>query len=328
MQTRGAKLSAAVVSRLAEGDLAESIAAQHDLVALLEASVGKQHWQTRSELSLKEELDRVAKRSQQDQDTYFVGHRLLVHGGQQMAIEDYDGASASLGKAEVTFATVPGQDCVSMAATLEKLGGIHLVKEEPAIAKEYLVRAMATWTSVVGDDHPALAGVLDSLGVAHLESGNLDDAETCFRTALDLERSHFGVRTIRYAHGLANLSRVMLQRGKSLEAEALCVQAIVIAREIRQQDSPQMASILFIVAEVNIAHEEYENAEVNLQNSLALYERRLPRWSPIIAKVLERYSWLSRKLDQPEDADSMEARAKAIREQIRAASARNENLLK
>ena len=80
----------------------------------------------------------------------------------------------------------------------------------------------------------------------------------------------------------------MIEKKKLLEAEAMSLQAISIAEDAQSQDPLLMAACLFNLANVNIAYGEYKNAYSNLRRSVMFYERGLPPYSLLLARVLDR----------------------------------------
>jgi tetratricopeptide (TPR) repeat protein len=310
-------LSAKTHELLEESNIEEAMATQRQLVSLLETLVGKTHWQTKNEQAFLVELERVSKFANQEQKTYLVAGQRWIDGCNEMALENYDNAKPLLEKALEGYFLLLGDNCVSTVATLEHLGILHLMKEDPSSkAKEYFIRAVAARKAIVGEDHPDYANAMTLVAVACSQLKEYDQAEVFLRDALSRDRKIFGEKNVRYAEGLGRLSMIMIEKNKLPEAEALCLQAITIAEQIQAQNTPLMASYLFNMANVHIAYGEYGDAEISLRRSLMLYENGLPPWSPTIAKVLDRYAWLLHKLDRSEEAKAMETRATAIRAQL------------
>ena len=314
-ESQVAILSAKAVRLLEDGNIEEAIVVQRQLLSVLGTLAGELHWRTKSEKTLLTEMEQVSSLAKQPRKTYLVGYQRLIEGGQKMALEDYGNAEELLDRALDNFTTVLGNNFVSVATTLEKLGVTSLMRGNPLKAKKYFARAAAVWKTIVGEDHPAYANTLTLAGAACLEARDFGQAEIFLREALHWQRRLFGTRDLRYAESLGRLSRVMIETKKLPEAEAMCLQAISIAEGAQRQDSPLMASYLFNLADLDIAYEEYGNADTNLRRSLLLYERGLPPWSPIIARVLDRHAWLLRKLNRCDEAKAMEIRAEGIRAQ-------------
>jgi tetratricopeptide (TPR) repeat protein len=313
LETQAATLSVKAIQFLEGGRVEDAVVAQRQLVSVLVTMDGASHWRTKSERTLLRELERVSGLTQQQRNTYLVAYQRLLDGRLKMTANEYDKAEELLNKALDGFTMALGENFVSVATTLEKRGVIDLLRENPLKAKEYLTRAATVWKAIAGEDHPAYANALILVGAACLEAKDFKQAEVFFREALSRQRKVFGTRNSQYADLLGKLSRTMIEQKKLPEAEAICLQAISIAEETRGQDSLLMASCLFNLADVNMANEEYKDAERNLRRSLTLYERGLPSSSPVIPKVLDRYAWLLRKLDRFDEAKTIDARAQTIR---------------
>jgi tetratricopeptide (TPR) repeat protein len=331
-----AHLSAKALQLLKDGHIDEAVATQRQLVRVLTTLGGESHWQTKSDLVLLQEIERVSNFNEEQRQTYLAARQRLLDGTERRATADYDNAQALLNKALEDFSTLLGENCVSAISTLEQLGVLNsdltkvdilnadLTKANFSKAKQYFTRATAICRTLCGEDHPAYAHGLTVVGTVCLEAQDFDEAETLFREALDRNRRVFGARSPQQANSLQNLSHVMIEKNKPLEAEAMSLQAISIAEEIQNKDPLLMAACLFNLANVNMAYGEHKNAYSNLRRSIMFYERGLPPCSLLLARVLDRYALLLRKLDRSHEAKAMEARAKAIRTQIRSATARKD----
>ncbi|MCX7427982.1 MAG: tetratricopeptide repeat protein [Planctomycetia bacterium] len=316
-QAQTVSLAAKAVRLLEEGSVDEAVIVQRQLVSVLTSSDGASGWRTRTEQALLLEMERACTLNEQQRKAYLVAYQRLAQSAQKIGIEDYDSAGELLDKALEGFTTVLGENFLGVARSLERLGLVTLRKGDPSKAAEHVIRAAAVWKVIVGDDHPSYANALRMAGEASVEARNLKQADALLRDALTRQRKLFGARGLPYAESLEMLSRVMLEQDRLPEAEALCLEAMSIAQDWHRQDSPSMAASFFSLADISIAYEEYANADANLRRSLVIYERVLPPWNPVIARVLDRHASVLRKLDRPDEAKAMEARAESIRAQLR-----------
>ncbi|MHB1034345.1 MAG: hypothetical protein ACYC35_04280 [Pirellulales bacterium] len=91
-----------------------------------------------------------------------------------------------------------------------------------------------------------------------------------------------------------------------------------IVKEQRLEESSLGAGLYYYLADIEISHGEYKDAEDSLCRSLMLYDSGGPGPSFLLPQVLDRYGWLLRKLDRPEEAAPVEKRAEAVRAERRA----------
>jgi tetratricopeptide (TPR) repeat protein len=258
-------VAAKAIAFLEEGNFEGALGAQRQVVAIVATLVGESHWRTRSDRALLNEMEAVRGLPEQQRKVYLVAYQRLVESTQKIAIEDYDSANELLQKALEGFTTVLGENFLGVAGSLERLGLVTLRKGDPSKAAEHLIRAAAVWKVIVGDDHPSYANALRMVGEASVEAGNLKQADAILRDALTRQRKLFGARGLPYAESLELLSRVMVEQNRLPEAEALCLEAMSIAQDWQRQDSPSMAASFFSLADINIAYEEYANADANLR---------------------------------------------------------------
>ena len=317
MEGRIEALTKEAIRFLEDGNLKEALTTRRQTVFMLEGLVGKADWRTRTEQAYLMELVRLSECTEDQQNRYFVAYRRLNEGYQRMAIEDYGTAQELLDKAFDGFVEVLGENSIYVVAASEKLGLLSLKRESPAKAQEHFSRSAVLWKTVFGENHPAYACELRWVAYAHLEAKEFDEAEPILRNCLNRFRRLFGAKYCDYLDCLEKLSLVMIAKKRFPEAEALCLQAISVAEATQKQQSPLMAACLANLAEVNIAYDEYAMAEANLRYSLTIYEGGLRPWDPTIAKILDRYASVLRKLERSEEADAAEARATSIRNQLR-----------
>jgi tetratricopeptide (TPR) repeat protein len=318
--SRAAVLSAKVNGMLEEGNVDESLAADREYVSALETAAGKDDWRTKNERLFLTELEQVVAFNDQRRTTYLDARRKMLDAGRKVAIAEYGEAETLLGEALAGFTAVLGENTNSVAFALQTLGRISLTQENPAKAREHFLRCQAVTKTLAGEDSTAYAAALNGLGCACLLAKDFDQAETHFQEALHRLRRLHGSKSPIYLDVLGRLCYVLVEKRRLPEAEAMCAQAFYLLQENRQQDSAYMATCLLNLANVNIAYEDYEDAEACLRRSLTIYEKISPTSNPEIARAVDRYAWLLRKLNRPDDAKVMEARGESIRQQNRSAS--------
>jgi tetratricopeptide (TPR) repeat protein len=321
LEIQAAELAAKAVKLLEEGSLEEAVTTKRQHASMYASLRGASHWQTKSEQALLSELEHASRLPAEQQKTYVAAYHALADSGQKAALGQYGDAEAALGNSLDDFTKVLGENFLSVATALERLGILHGLKDNPnenlLKAKAYFLRAAAIWKMIGGEDHPGCAIDCSLAASMCIEAKEFDQAETLLRDALVRLRRILGAENPEYAGALGNLSRVLIEKKSYLEAEALGLQAISILEETQSQNGLPIALCLSNLAEVNIAFEEYRAADKNLGRSLAIHQSVLPPRSPFTAKVLDRYAWLLRKMNRPEEAKAMETRAEAARFEFR-----------
>jgi tetratricopeptide (TPR) repeat protein len=317
-QSQKAALAAKVVSLLTARRLDEAIVTQRQVLSLVEATTGKADWRRRGEENILSELEQVSRLGQQEREIYLAAFQSMSDGYNKKALREYDGAEKILTKALQDFRSVLGESSVSIGAALDHLGTIAAVRGQFAKAKEYYLRDAAVRKAIYGEDHPAYAEALGMAGSAWVETGDFVGAEPVLREALLRHRKLFGSHSLQCAKGLARLSSAMIGLKRFPEAEAMCLQAMSIIQGAQAQEPILMMACVLTLADVNMAFDDFNSAEANIELCLALYQRKLPPGDPLLPKALDLYAVVLQKLGRADEAKSIEARARATREQSQA----------
>jgi tetratricopeptide (TPR) repeat protein len=297
---------------LDEGSIEEAVETQRHCVSLCQNLVGNSHWRTKAEEAFLGEMQRVAQFDQDQMKTYLGARNRLWRAERQYKSNEHDEAEKSWTEALQSFSRLFVKDTFSLTAAWECLGIYYMNNGELEKAKEHLIRANIAKQTIYGISHPEYANTLGSIGVVRATLKELDQAEVDLREALRQERKFFGAQSTRYVDALIRLSRVMIDKGRLPEAEAMSLQAMAISQQNGHAESVSKASNLCALADVYIALEEFDRAEIHIQQSLILYEGFFPLRNPSIPMVMERYVVVLRKLGRNDEATEIENRAKAI----------------
>lgn len=300
---------------LQAGKIEQAIEPQQKLMAVVEKLEGESHWKTKNEQAFLEELQNVIGLLGSQQSIYLAAGKSLQVGGQHISRGDFDNSNELLSEALENFTSVLGENTLSVGTTLERLGQLHILQQNPKVAKDYLIRNARVQEAVVGKSHPSYASAVSLMGTAHLLAKEYEQAEPYFREAAVRMRKLFGPNSFQYVDMLAKLSNVMLELKMLPEAEAMCLQAIATIEKSQGQHSPLIAHHLFNLANVYIAYEDNEIASATLKRSILLFELSLPPSSPVILKALKRQTELLQKLKRFDEARAVKAKLAAIHKQ-------------
>jgi tetratricopeptide (TPR) repeat protein len=154
----------------------------------------------------------------------------------------------------------------AVAVQLTNLANLEQVQGRPAEAVPLYQRALAIDEQSLGADHPDTLTVLSNLGAVQTDLGNLHEAETLLLRAIaarerKLGREHPDLATSHNALGL-----VYSQMRHWDDARAQYERALAIGEEALGPDHPMVASVLESLAHDHVDRGDYEAA-------LPLYER-------------------------------------------------------
>jgi CHAT domain-containing protein/lipopolysaccharide biosynthesis regulator YciM len=113
---------------------------------------------------------------------------------------------------------------------------------------------------------------LDRLGFFEYNSGNLKDAETYLRQALDLRKVNFGIDSLDYAESAHDLALFCRDTGRLAEARELAEQATEIRSRLLPANDLVVAETLNTLGSTYAAQGDYDAAIVRLEQSRIIHE--------------------------------------------------------
>lgn len=117
-------------------------------------------------------------------------------------------------------------------------------------------------------DDPALARTLQGMARVLIEQARYGEAEPLLNQALALDRTHFGDGQAETADALASLGALREEQGDLATAEALYRQALGILRRQRGGEDPSTLNLLDNLGEVLVKSKRFEEAEGFYEESL------------------------------------------------------------
>ncbi|MCA9201105.1 MAG: tetratricopeptide repeat protein, partial [Planctomycetales bacterium] len=123
-----------------------------------------------------------------------------------------------------------------------------------------------------GSRSAAEATALNNLGLVDFEERKFNAAETCFRTALEIEVELFGESHPATARTMQNLGRVLRDRKQFDEARNLFQRSIDINLEFYGTDHPDLARTYSNLGQLEQQVEKYAEAERCFEESLRIHQ--------------------------------------------------------
>lgn len=168
----------------------------------------------------------------------------------QSGIGDFAAADASAARAIVQSRRSFGNADPKTARVLEASGINAIAAGDLTKANKAIEEALAIRLRSQDRLHPEITEDLNQLGSIQYLLGNTAGAETYYRQVLQRDVTVFGARHPETAITQNNLARILLERRKFQEAQALLEQAIAITKAQRDQAASQFA---FLFANLALA---------------------------------------------------------------------------
>jgi tetratricopeptide (TPR) repeat protein len=149
-------------------------------------------------------------------------------------------------------------------------------------------------------------------GAAMDDAAKLATAESIFNRVLNLQEKAYGEENTRLVDVIENLGEVLRAQGKTAAAEAAYARTIAIVQKSFGPDDLRLAIPLQQLAELKAEDGSDADAEKLYQQVLRIDEIKGAPTDPSLAPVLIGYSDLLEKMNRPEEAKIMAARASSL----------------
>jgi tetratricopeptide (TPR) repeat protein len=144
------------------------------------------------------------------------------------------------------------------------------------------------------------------------DAAKLATAESIFNRVLNLQEKAYGEENTRLVDVIENLGEVLRAQGKTAAAEAAYARTIAIVQKSFGPDDLRLAIPLQQLAELKAEDGSDADAEKLYQQVLRIDEIKGAPTDPSLAPVLIGYSDLLEKMNRPEEAKIMAARASSL----------------
>ncbi len=181
------------------------------------------------------------------------------------------------------------------------------------IAERELTRAVGILERSLGPDDVQVAYALNNLGTLYRKQDRLDLAASTLERSLAIKRAKLGDDHLSVATARNNLGEVRLAQGQTRIAIALFTEAMAIRTQHYGGDDARTALPMHNLGLAYLKSGRLDSASADLDRALAIRVAKLGPVHVRIAESLEACAELARKLGQSARADSLLARAKAVR---------------
>jgi tetratricopeptide (TPR) repeat protein len=200
-----------------------------------------------------------------------------------------------------------------VAGCLIKLGKLYLLQNRIPESEPIVWRALEIQQKELGQDHVEVAITLEVLGSVKTKQFNHDQAEMFFKSALATYEKLFGGESPKLITFLERLTDNQLELDKFETAEQYCIRLIDLLQKKSNGKSLDLANGLDRLVRIYVAREEAAKAAFCLKKALEVRETELGKDNPDLAKSLEFYAGILKRIDHKTEAAELETRARAIR---------------
>lgn len=207
-----------------------------------------------------------------------------------------------------------------VAYTLRILSEICREQGRYEEAGSVLERAMTIMRAVRPDDDQEIAPFKVDKARLLMASGDLPNAESYFKEALEVILRSFGPEHLYTAKVQGSLAALYASQGRHVEAEALICKAIAVHEKIHEPDHPFLVPLWLVKADIDVEKGKYSQAKDLCRRALDVLEPALGKNHPQVADVLERLAQVNRKTGNTAQVAKLERRVEEIRVRKQVAS--------
>jgi CHAT domain-containing protein/tetratricopeptide (TPR) repeat protein len=193
------------------------------------------------------------------------------------------------------------------------------VLEHYAEAEQLYRKAISIHESAFGPSNPVLANDLIPLAGLLRVTGRYGEAESMYRRALQFEESagSAGRDQRLLARACEGLGRLLKETNRLEEAERFYRRALAIDEQTFGPDSPNTATDLYLLAQLQLARHRYEEAESLNKRVLSIRERAFGPNNLSVARTCSDLADVYVNTGRFAEAEPLYVRAIAILEQVK-----------
>lgn len=208
-----------------------------------------------------------------------------------------------------------GSEDGRLSQTLDKVTALYQAQGRYAEAEPFYERLLRIDEEAVGPIHPNVARDLDNLAALYQVRRKYTEAASAFKRSVVIWQKVLWPKHPHVATTLDKLARVYESEGNYTEAEAVYRRALAMREEVLGSSHPVIAESFASLARLYRVQGKTAKGALFYQRAVAILDKALafgknPRHA---ADTLERYASLLREMNRPEEAATMEGRAKVIR---------------
>jgi len=166
---------------------------------------------------------------------------------------------------------------------------------------------------------PLVAALYDQLGRAYQMDARDQDAETAYQRAFNLRVQAAATdRSVVGPLAYSGLARFYQMRGRLTDADHVLSRALAVQERVLDPQDIRLARTLTELARVKTRESEYYDAEPLCRHALKIEEADFGSDSPRLFRTVAVYAQVEQKLGNAAQAEALMARARALRQEIRA----------
>ncbi len=208
---------------------------------------------------------------------------------------------------------LPSMAQVTLWETYQAAGHQAIQDRRVADAERLLLAAIKQVEAVRPDD-PRLSNTFNDLGVLYGMENRDVEAEALFHRALAINETAFGRHHPSVVLTLQNLSVIYASQNKFSEAHRIARESLEISLQLYGSSHPRIGSACRTLATVYALEGNYEEAERFANKSITIFESTLGEHHLETAQSLEMMSRLLWTTHRDSEAQMLEARLNAIRQ--------------
>jgi tetratricopeptide (TPR) repeat protein len=204
--------------------------------------------------------------------------------------------------------TQQDEEQVKLSADVSRLYNEGKYDEALPLAKRLLLMR----EKAAGKDSLIVANALNTIGSLYLKKEKYYDAASYFERSLKITETVQGGDTLGVASILDRLALTSYVKGDYSKTEERYQRALAIREKLLGAAHSEVLSSLSRLADYYQSTQQYKKAEMHLQRIITVKESAAGTSGSALAETIYQYACLKRKMNEPREAEKMEARAEGL----------------
>lgn len=206
--------------------------------------------------------------------------------------------------------------CLQLASALITQSSVNLSGEKNKAAINSALQAVSILDKQFGAKSPLMVDALRQRAEVYCALDDYRSAERDYRSAIALEKEHFGETSVSLSRDYSSLAYLLLQQGKYQSAEDLYKQALALITRAYGADSSAVATALNNLALLYMNSGDQAKAEKLVRESLELRKKIFSEKSCAVARSMTILATMFADQSKQDAAEQMLRKAIDIQEEL------------
>jgi len=249
----------------------EALDYQRKLISCLKKEDNK-NFETNEEIFFASDIEKLSTLDFSERDKTLNAMYYYSEGEKSLKMFELNNSMKNFSKSRDIIKALIGEETLLYMKLTERIGFVYLYIGDFGRSKPELKKFINLWKKFVSEDNGLYSFSLINLGLCCLKTGDSEEAEKLFKSAVKIESKKFGTKTLRYATLLAYLSEAHFMQNKFDIAKNTAMESIMICEDFGQEAAPCLGYNYQIISLIELQQKNIKSSENLMNASFSFYK--------------------------------------------------------